>query len=156
MRTVVIWLVLVASSALVAAGCGGGGGGGTTTTTLTKAQYATKLDTICAATNAAGKSIDLSSIEKIAANGDKAKDLLDKLVNKVDSLEPPDAVKTQAQSFLDGLKKEAAQFGDLTQAAKDRDTHKITEIQGKLASEAAATSEDARFLGATGCARLFS
>jgi hypothetical protein len=93
---------------------------------------------------------------KLAANGDKGKALLDKMVDQIDSLQPPDAVKTQAQSFLDGVKKEASLFGDLTQAAKDGDTAKIKDIDGKLASDAAATSEDARFIGATGCARLLS
>ena len=158
MRTLVLSLVLVGSTALAAAGCGGGGGGGggTTTTALTKAQYAAKLDAICTATNKAGQSLDLTTVDKIAANGDKGKELLDKMVDQVDRLTPPDAVKTQAQSFLDGLKTEASQFGDLTQAAKDGDTAKVQQIQGKLASNAAATSEDARFIGATGCARLLS
>jgi len=114
------------------------------------------LDLVCAATNKAGKSIDLSSTEKIVSNGDEAKDLLDKLAERIDGLEPPDEVKSQAQSFVDGLKQEASQFGDMVQAAKDGDTDKIKEIQGKLSSEGAATSEDARFIGATGCARLFS
>jgi hypothetical protein len=156
-RTLLASLVLLASTALVAAGCGGGGGGGgTTTTTLTKAQYAAKLDSICEATNKAGQSLDLSSTAKLAANGDKGKELLDKMVDQIDSLQAPDAVKTQAQSFLDGVKKEASLFGDLTQAAKDGDTAKIKDIDGKLASDAAATSEDARFIGATGCARLLS
>jgi hypothetical protein len=154
-RTLVPSLALMASAALVAAGCGGGGGT-TTTSALTKAEYAAKLDGICAATNKAGNSVDLSSTEKIAANGDKAKDLLDDMADKIDRLQPPAEVKTQAQSFVDGLKQEAKQFGDLTQAAKDGDATKMQEIQGKLASAAAATSEDARFVGATGCARLFS
>jgi hypothetical protein len=44
----------------------------------------------------------------------------------------------------------------MVDAAKEGDTAKIQEIQGKLSSEGAATSEDARFIGATGCARLFS
>jgi hypothetical protein len=156
MRTLLAFLVLGGTTALVAGCGGGGGGGGTTTTSLTKAQYAAKLDSICEATNKAGQSLDLTSTAKLAANGDKGKALLDKMVDQIDSLQPPDAVKTQAQSFLDGVKKEASLFGDLTQAAKDGDTAKIKDIDGKLASDAAATSEDARFIGATGCARLLS
>jgi ornithine cyclodeaminase/alanine dehydrogenase-like protein (mu-crystallin family) len=156
MRTLVLSFVVVVSTALVAAGCGGGGGKSRNKAYDTKAAYGAALDSICAATNRAGNSLDLSSTEKIAANGDKAKDLFSKMAHKIDELEPPDAVKTQAQSFVDDLEQEADQFGDMTQAAKDGDTAKVTEIQGKLASEAAATSEDARFVGATGCARLFS
>ena len=153
-RTLVISLVLVASAAVVAAGCGGTSRNKAYSSS--KTAYAAALDSICAATNKAGNSIDLSSTEKIASNGDDAKDLLDKLADKVDGLEPPDEVKTQAQSFADGLKQEANEFGDMVDAAKDGDTAKIKEIQGKLSSEGAATSEDARFIGATGCARLFS
>ena len=148
-RTLVISLVLVASAALVASGCGGTSRNKAYSSS--KTGYAAALDSICAATNKAG-----NTIEKIASNGGDAKDLLDKLADKVDGLEPPDEVKTQAQSFADGLKQEANEFGDMVDAAKDGDTAKIKEIQGKLSSEAAATSEDARFIGATGCARLFS
>jgi hypothetical protein len=150
-RTLVTSIVLVATAALFAAGCGGGGGNA-----LTKAQYAAKADAACAAANDEGKQLDLSTTEKIAANGDRAKEILDELANKVDDLQPPDELKDSANSFVEGLQQEAEQFGDMTQAAKDGDTDKIKEIQGKLQSESAATSEDARFVGATGCARLFS
>jgi hypothetical protein len=153
-RTLVTSLVLVASATLVAAGCGGKSRDKAYSSS--KTEYAAALDSVCAATNKAGESIDLSSTEKIASNGDEAKDLLDKLADRIDGLQPPDEVKTQAQSFVDGLKQEASQFGDMVEAAKDGDTDKIKEIQGKLSSEGAATSEDARFIGATGCARLFS
>jgi hypothetical protein len=150
-RTLVISLVLAATAALVAAGCGGGG-----KEPLSKAEYAAKADAACAAANAKGKDLDLTSTEKIASNGDKAKDILDELANKVDALDPPDELKDSASSFVDGLQQEANQFGDIVDAAKDGDEDKIKEIQGKLTSEGAATSEDARFIGATGCARLFS
>jgi hypothetical protein len=152
-RTLVTSLVLVAATALVAAGCGGGGGG---SEPLSKAEYASRADKICAAAQARGRNLDLSTTEKIAANGDEAKAVLDELATKVDDLEEPDALHDAAKSFVDGLKDEADQFGEMTQAAKDGDTAKIREIQGKLQSESAATSEDARFLGATGCARLFA
>ena len=151
-RTLVTSLVLVAATALVAAGCGGGGG----SEPLSKAEYASRADKICAAAQARGRNLDLSTTEKIAANGDEAKAVLDELATKVDDLEEPDALHDAAKSFVDGLKDEADQFGEMTQAAKDGDTAKIREIQGKLQSESAATSEDARFLGATGCARLFA
>ena len=152
-RTLVTSAVLVAASAFVAAGCGGGGGGDKQ---LTKAAYAAKADAACAAAQKKGAGLDLSSTEKIAANGDKAKKVLDDLANDIDDLQPPDALKDSASSFVTGLEKEASDFGDLTQAAKDGDEAKIKTIQGTLQSESAATSEDARFLGATGCARLFA
>ena len=152
-RTLVTSAVLVAATAFVAAGCGGGGGGDKQ---LTKAAYAAKADAACAAAQKKGAALDLSSTEKIAANGDKAKKVLDDLANDIDDLQPPDALKDSANSFVTGLKKEASDFGDITQAAKDGNEAKIKTIQGTLQSESAATSEDARFLGATGCARLFA
>jgi hypothetical protein len=151
-RTLVTSLVLVAATALVAAGCGGGGGNDT----LSKAEYAAQADKACTAAQAEGKDLDLSSTEKIASNGDQAKEVLDELADKIDNLEPPDELKDPAESFVDGLKQEADEFGEMTQAAKDGDTAKIQEIQGKLQSQSAATSEDARFLGASGCAMLFA
>jgi hypothetical protein len=151
-RTLVTSLVLVAAAALVAAGCGGGGGN----ETLSKAEYAAQADKACAGAQAKGKDLDLSSTEKIASNGDQAKKVLDDLANEIDNLEPPDELQDAAESFVEGLRQEADQFEELTQAAKDDDTAKIQEIQGKLQSESAATSEDARFLGAAGCARLFA
>ena len=150
-RTLVTSVVLVTAAALVAAGCGGGGG-----SKLSKAAYAAKADAACAAAQAKGKDLDLSSTEKIASNGDQAKDIFDELANKVDDLEAPEELQDAAESFVDGLRQEADEFGEMTQAAKDGDTAKIQEIQGKLQSEGAATSEDARFLGATGCAMLFA
>jgi hypothetical protein len=152
-RTLVTSALLVAATAFVAAGCGGGGGGDKQ---LTKAAYAAKADAACAAAQKKGSGLDLSSTDKIAANGDKAKNVLDDLANDIDDLQPPDALKDSANSFVTGLKKEASDFGDMTQAAKDGDEAKIKDIQGTLQSESAATSEDARFLGATGCARLFA
>jgi hypothetical protein len=151
-RTLVTSLLLVAATALVAAGCGGGG----ESEPLSKAEYAAKADKVCAAAQARGQNLDLSTTAKIAANGDEARAVLDELATKVDDLEEPEELQDAAKSFVDGLKEEADQFGDMTQAAKDGDTAKIQEIQGKLQSESAATSEDARFLGATGCARLFA
>jgi hypothetical protein len=152
-RTLVMSAVLVAATAVVAAGCGGGGGGDKQ---LSKAAYAAKADAVCAVAQKKGSGIDLSSTDKIAANGDKARTVLDDLANDIDDLQPPDALKDSANSFVTGLKKEASDFGDITQAAKDGDEAKIKQIQGTLQSESAATSEDARFLGATGCARLFA
>ncbi len=149
-------LIFVLAAALIAAGCGGGGTSRNKAYAGSKQDYAAALDSICAATNEAGKSLDLSSITKIAAGGDQAKDLLDSMVDKLGKLQPPDEVKESANSFVDGLKQEASKFGDLTQAAKDGDAAKVKSIQGDIQSESAATSEDARFLGATGCARLFS
>ncbi len=148
-------LMIVAALGLTAAGCGGGKSRNKAYA-ASKQDFAAALDSICSATNEAGKSLDLSSITKLAADGDKAKNLLDKMVDKVDSLEPPAVVKDSASSFVAGLKQEAGKFGDLTQAAKDGDATKVKSIQGDLQSEAAATSEDARFIGATDCARLFS
>jgi len=150
-RTLVMSLVLVSAAAVAAAGCGGGG-----STPLTKAQFAAKADAACAAAQEKGKNLDLSSTEKIASNGAQAKSIFDELANKIDDLQPPDELKDSAQSFVDGLRQEASQFGDMTQAAKDGDSTKVQQIQQKLQSESAATSEDARFVGATGCARLFS
>ena len=152
-RTLVISAVLVATTTVIAAGCGGGGGGDKP---LSKAAYAAKADAACAAAQKKGSSLDLSSIEKIAASGDKAKNVLDDLANDIDDLQPPDALKDSASSLVTGLKKEASDFGDMTQAAKDGNEAKVKDIQGTLQSESAATSEDARFVGATGCARLFA
>ena len=146
-------LVLVLAAVVLAAGCGGGGSSGEQ---LTKAEYAAKLDTICTETNEAGKSLDLASISKLATSGGEAKALLDKMIDRINSLEPPDEVQDAASSFVAGLEQESKDFGELTQAAKDGDAAKVRQIQGELSSEAAATSEDARFIGATGCARLFA
>jgi hypothetical protein len=150
-RTLVTSGVLGAAAALAAAGCGGGG-----EKPLTKAEYADKVDNLCAAAQAKGKSLDLSSLSKIARSGTEAKGILNELATKVDNLEPPDEVTDSAKSFVDGLKQEANEIGELSQAAKNADVAKIQEIQGKLQSQIAATSEDARFIGATGCARLFT
>jgi hypothetical protein len=153
MKRLIAGLALLAALALLASACGGGSSR-SKAYAGSKADYAAALDTICAATNEAGKSLSLSSVSDIAENGDQGKKLLDDLVDKVRSLEAPPEVQDSADSFADGLQKEADSFGDLVAAAKDGDTAKVQQIQGELQSETAATSEDARFIGATGCARL--
>ena len=152
---IAIPLLLVAVASLLAAGCGGGKSRNAAYAG-SKTEFAKALDSICAATNEAGKSLDLSSMSALAANGDQAQELLSSMAEKIDNLEPPDEVKTQTESFVEGLRNEADKFGEVTQAAKDGDEDKVKSLQSELQSDSAATSEDARFIGAEGCARLFS
>lgn len=152
MKRLVAPILLLACAAVLAAGCGGGKS--RSTAYSTKATYAAALDTICAATQKAGRALGISGTSDLKTKGDDAKDLLDKLVDKIDSLEPPADVKDAADSLVTGLKKQADDFGDLVQAVKDGDAGRVKEIEGKIASNTAATSEDARFVGATGCARV--
>jgi hypothetical protein len=148
-------VVVVAVCAALAAGCGGGSSRNKAYAN-SKDAYASAVDSICAAQLTKAKELDLSTVSAITKNGSQAGDIIDTLAQKVDNLQPPDSLKDAASSFVDGLQKEADKLGDLTDAAKAGDTAKVSQIQQDLQSDAAATSEDARFLGATGCARIFS
>jgi ABC-type glycerol-3-phosphate transport system substrate-binding protein len=154
MRRLAAALVVLAAVAVLAAGCGGSSRN--TAYASSKAAYGSAVDSICANAVEKAKDLDLSTTAMIAKNGSQAGDILDTLAQNVEKLEPPAALKHSAQSFTDGLQQEADKLGDLQDAAKKGDTAKIKQLQGDLTSESAATSEDARFLGATGCARLFS
>jgi hypothetical protein len=152
-KKLVATLVLLACAAVLVAGCGGGKSRNKAYAS-SKADYAAALDTICVATDKAGTALGISGTEDLPSKGDDAKELVDKRVDQIDSREPPAEVKDSAESFVEGLKKQANEFGDLVQAAKDGDSAEVKKIQGELSSTTAATSEDARFLGATGCARV--
>ena len=155
MRRLFASLLLVAACAVLAAGCGGGSSRNKAYSG-SKAAYAAALDSLCASAKEKARDLDMTTTAAIAKHGGQAGDILDTLAQQVDKLEPPAAQKQSAQSFTDGLHTEADHLGDLRDAAKANDTAKVQKIQGQLASEAAATSETARFLGATGCARLFT
>jgi hypothetical protein len=152
MRKLLGACLLAMGLAVIAAGCGGGSSRNTAYAG-SKDDYAAALDSICASARQEAKGISLSSISDVAANGDRAQELVEETADKIDDLEPPDEVKDSAESFVAGLREEAKEIGDLTEAAKDNDTDRFQVAQEEIASLEAETSEDARFIGSDGCAR---
>jgi hypothetical protein len=151
MRKLLGGCLVVAVLATIAAGCGGSSRN--TAYSGSKDDYVAALDSICANARQKANDIPLTSMSEVAQNGDRAKELVEDTADKVDKLEPPDEVKDSAESFVDGLREEAKEIGDLTDAAKDNDTDHFRVAQEEIASLDAETSEDARFIGSDVCAR---
>jgi len=118
----------VAVLALAAAGCGGGG-----SKTLSKAEYSSRLNKICADYNAKVKQVGQPrSIAELASKGPQLLDEFDKAVAEAKKLKPPDELKAAANRFLSLADQERALISNLIDAVKKKDTQKITELGAKV------------------------
>src|SRR4051812_43490439 len=88
----------VAALALIAAGCGGGGGG----KELTKDEYSSQLNKICADLDAKNKEIgDPTTIAEIGEKGDDLLAAFDDALAEVKNLNPPAELEEAHNEFLD-------------------------------------------------------
>ena len=142
--------LFVALAAVLAAGCGGGG-----SKTLSKADYGTKLNQICADLNAKNKEIgEPSSIADIADKGPQLLDEFDKAIAGAKNLKAPDELKDAADRFISLGEQQRDLISQLVDAAKANDEAKINELGPKLDpldKESNAIAKDQ--LGAPACAQ---
>jgi hypothetical protein len=129
-------LAIAAAAILLAAGCGGGGGGGTP---LSKQDYVKRMTTI-------GRSLStsLSSVQS-AKTATKAATALSSVqsdlrtaADRLDSINPPEAIKSQHASLVKAVRDFADELdpviaklknGDLTALASVPTLKGVTEIQ---------------------------
>jgi hypothetical protein len=148
MKRLALGALLVALAAVVAAGCGGGG-----STTLSKEDYATQLDQICADYNAKQKEIgDPASLADVAEKGPKIIDEFDKAIAKAEKLKAPDELKSTRDAFFAKSKQQRDLLEELVAAAKKDDGAMVQEIGTKI--DPLKTEVDAlgKELGAPACA----
>jgi hypothetical protein len=147
-------VVLVAALAVLTAGCGSGGSkSGNKAYAGSVSAFAGAMNSICNSTNAQLKPLRPKSAADLAANGPKVKDLLTKALDKMESLTPPDQIKGQVSDFISKERDATAKLDDIVSAAKSDDLAKIRQVGTEIAPLTAAAHEDARKIGAPGCAQ---
>lgn len=149
MRRLAIGAVAVLAVAVAAAGCGGGG-----SKTLSKQEYGSQLNTICADYNAQVKAIGQpGNLTELAGKGPKLLDEFKKAIAKAEKLKPPAELKADADKFISEAKQLTGVLSDLIDAAKKNDTTKIAQLGSK--ADALSKDSDAlgKSLGAPACAQ---
>jgi hypothetical protein len=140
-------LLLLGLAALVAAGCGGGG------SRLSKDEYATKANAVCADFNAKVKGAGSpgTSLKSLAAYADKVIPIFEDGLGELKKLKPP---KNEQNVVDDWLKAGDEQLGLIRQirdAARENNQAEVQRL-GVLAEANDRTSDQlAEALGATTC-----
>jgi hypothetical protein len=125
---------LVALALVLLPGCGGASGA-----PLTKGQYASKADAICASTNGKIRSLGKpKSLPDLASVADKTLPLLDQAIRDFSKLEPPASEKAVSDQWLTQLRN---LVGDLRGI---RDEAKTGNIQGVKALVPKATDHNSK------------
>ena len=146
MKKLVLGAVL--ALALTAAGCGGGG-----STTLSKEEYGSQLNTICADYNAKVKEIgEPSSISELADKGPTLLDEFDAAIAKAEKLKAPDELAATRDEFFSKSKDLRNTISDIVDAAKANDSAKINELGPKADELSSQTDALGKKLGAPACA----
>jgi len=136
---------LVGVLVLLASGCGGGGGGGDR---LSKADFQSQANSICAKYQ---KQLDAlgtpSSLDEIPALVDKALAILNKEIDEIGQLNPPEELQSQFNAMLAASDKTKQAADDLSTAAKAGDQ---AGVQKALREGNAASSQADKIAGELG------
>ena len=136
----------------VAAGCGGSGGSSKNKAYASSVSaYVAALNTICAPAIAKARALNVQTMADIAANGDKFKSIQLDAIDKMDSLQPPDQIKSTVDDFVSKSREEASKFGDLVSAAKAGDTAKAQQLLAEIRQLNVKTNAELAKIGATKC-----
>ena len=131
---------LVGVFVLLATGCGGGGGA-----RLSEQEFQTQANAICAKYEKQLKAIGSpASIEEIPALVDQALAILDKEIEEVSALNPPEELQSDFDEMLAATDRTKAAAAHLSEAAKAGDQAAVQ----KALEEGNAASKDADELAA--------
>jgi hypothetical protein len=137
--------------AFLAAGCGGNGGeaGG-----LTREEFVSELDQICADFEAKQEQLgEPESLEDVAELGPEVESEFDAAIQRVRDLgEPPEEIADDVDRFLDIAEEQKAVIGDLVSAAEDADIQRVEEVAEEGEELDEESDRIATELGAERCA----
>lgn len=145
-------LVSVSALALAAAGCGGDGGGGDR---LSKEEFASKGNAICADFK---KDLDAvpepTSFAEVLVFVDKATPIFDEHLGQLKALRPPEDLQETRDDFIATGDKARSRLDDFRKAAEDKDQEKLAELGRESEAEDKESDRLANELGLTTCANL--
>jgi len=142
-------LAFIGAAGLLAAiaGCGGGG-----SDALSDREYVRSLEEICRSADSDLKDIqDPEDYKDISNASADAIDIVNKAIDDVNELKPPDDLKKDQEDFVAGLEDLAAGFDDLQAAADDEDDNAISDAGDTLAKASDDVSSVADDIGANDC-----
>ena len=147
-------LAAAALGILVVAAGACGGGGKKAYANISRADYASELNQICASADAKVKGLgSLGTIGDIKAKGSKLEDIYDEAVDNFGKITPPADEKDTANQFVDMTRQLLSKVKDLVDAAKAGDQAKYEQIGGEISQLDSKTDDVARQLGANVCAK---
>jgi hypothetical protein len=142
----------VVGAALVVAGCGGNGGGGDR---LTREEYASQANAICADFKRDVDALEApQSFEGVVEYAEKARPIFDEHLGRLKDLSPPEELEDTVDRWLATGDRARQRLDDLEAAARDRDERRFAELQAELAREDRESDRLARQVGATTCAEI--
>jgi hypothetical protein len=139
-------LSLLLSTALLA-GCGGGGG-----KRLTKEEYASKADAICAKYNEQVKQLDNpSNLDELAKISDETIPILDNAIDDLKKLKPPASEQETADRWLDQVENLKDDLSEIRDKAKDNDMQGVQAVVPKAQEHNSQSNALATQLGMEVC-----
>jgi hypothetical protein len=110
---------------VVLTGCGGGGGG----KRLTKEEYASKADAICAKYNQQVKALDNpSNLSELADVADKTIPILDNAIDDLNELKPPASEQGTADRWLAQVENLKDDLTEIRDKANDNDMQGVQAV----------------------------
>lgn len=145
-------LALIACVVALATGCGGGGGG--EAGGLSKEEYVSQLDGICADFNAKQDEFgEPDTLQEVAEQGPEVQAEYEAAVARIRDLgEPPAEIAEDADRFVEIAVELQRLIGELVEAAEDNDLQRAEQVAGEGQALNDESEEIARELGAERCA----
>lgn len=138
----------VVAAAALGAACGGSGGDG-----LSREELASRADEICARYEKELNALaEPSSIEEVKQLADEAKPVIERGVNELDDLQPPDDLQEDYDRWIELNRENLDVVDKLGAAAQDGDVQRVQEILQEAQAKEAEADRLAGELGLTDCA----
>lgn len=132
---------------VLAAGCGGGGG-----ERLTKQEYASKADAICAKYNREVKKLDNpTNLSELARVADQTLPFLDAAISKLEKLSPPASEQAKADQWLSQVENLKEDLAEIRDRAKDKNMQAVQAVVPKAEEHNRRSNALATELGMTVC-----
>lgn len=135
---------------LAVAGCGGGGGGGE----LSREEFVTELDRICADFSRIEEDLpEPESLEEIAEQGATVEREFGSAIQEIRDLgEPPQEIRSDVNRYLELADETHRLIADVVDAAEENDAARIQQLTEGGDTVAAEADEIAKRIGAEECA----
>lgn len=137
---------LILLGIVVLAGCGGSG------KRLTKQEYASKADAVCAKYNQQVKALsNPSNLSELAEVADKTIPILDNAIDDLHKLRPPASEQGTADRWLDQVENLKDDLTEIRDKAKDNDQQGVQAVVPKAQEHNSQSNALATELGMTVC-----
>jgi hypothetical protein len=133
----------------LAAGCGGGGG----SERLSRAEYAKRADAICGKFNRQTKDLKVSNMSELVAAVDKVSPVLDKALEELRTLRPPEDEQAKTDQWLAQIAKLKSDLKDIRAKASANDLAGVQTTATAAAEDNAKGNQLAAQLGMSVCSQ---